>query len=337
MKRFFPFLLQIDITGECNLRCKHCRTTFGAENELSSEEWSAIISSILEEASRKIEWVALGGGEPTLRMDKLLSVIATVSMWSPRVVLLMTNGITIANSPDRLDQLVDSGINRVQISLESPEITVHDGIRGKGSFQKAIRAAQVCNERGIGFAIRMTLNQLNKGQCEEMVQLAVSLGADEVNIRKVIPVGNARDNFSVDCVSPEEYRDILSTFPVLAEKYGVFINSEEPLHYVVDPHFEKRAQPLGEINRGCPAGISYSYIDPEGRVRSCSNIPYILGDLKKENFWDIWNSHPWLKRFRKRDFAKCQSCHYDNICGGCRAMAKIATDDWWGVDPNCWL
>jgi radical SAM protein with 4Fe4S-binding SPASM domain len=336
VKTFFPFLLQTDITSRCNLHCAYCRTTFGAKDECSTSQWLAILDNVLSRSPYAIQWLAIGGGEPTLRMQTL-QAIAERAARSVRVILVMTNGVTIAERPEILSELKQSGINRVQVSLDSPTADIHDQIRGNGAFNKAVAALEICRSEGVSSAIRMTVNQYNKDQCEELVRLGVSLGADEINFRRVIPIGNAKEDFPVDCLSKDEHRAVLESFPELSKKYGVFINSEEPLHYIVDPKFARLASCNGEIKRGCPAGVSHSYIDPAGRMRPCSNIPYVLGDLRKEDFWEIWHNHPWLARFRMRDFEKCQQCDYRNICGGCRAMAKVGSGDWWGVDPTCWV
>ncbi len=183
----------------------------------------------------------------------------------------------------------------------------------------------------------MTLNDLNKNDYRDLVILASEFNASEVNLRKVIPVGNAASRFTIDCIRPKKYKKILANFPALERESGIFINSEEPLKHLVDPKFNRRACLNGQIQRGCPAGIWYAYIDPEGRMRPCSNIPVIIGDLKEKSFWDIWDEHYWMKRLRRRDFEKCIHCKFKNICGGCRAMAKLSSGNWWGIDPNCWV
>ncbi len=332
---YFPFLLQIDVTPRCNLSCIHCRTAFSAKGELEISQWINILEPIFAEAPRKIQWVAIGGGEPTLYNDLLNLVLYLRN--KTKTILLMTNGVKIAEEPGILDSLMKVGVNRVQLSLESPDLLVHDKIRGQGTYNQVLNAASACRRRGLDLAFRMTLNHLNKDVYRDLIVMASGYEAAEVNIRKVIPVGKARNIFPVDCITQEEYKEILSNFPSLEENFGVFINSEEPLRYIVHPKFVHLASPNGRMKRGCPAGISYAYVDPEGRMRPCSNIPEILGDLKEYSFWDLWNNHYWMKRLRERDFEKCIDCKFKNICGGCRAMAKIETDDWWGIDPNCWL
>ena len=331
----FPFVLQIDVTPWCNLSCMHCRTSHGASGEFGSKEWINILDPIFNAFPGKIQWVAIGGGEPTLYPD-LKELIAYVSK-KTRIVLLMTNGTIIAKNPLLLDELIAAGLNRIQLSLESPDCNIHDQIRGTGNFELVLAAASICRERNIDLAFRMTLNGLNWTKYREFVSLCERLGAKEANLRKVIPVGNAEAYFAWNCISQENHKKILEDFLGIQKMSAVLINSEDPFRFVVDPRFSRRGSGNKEGFRGCPAGTTHAYINPEGKVRPCSNVPEILGDLKTQSFLEIWNNHEWMKRLRKRDYEKCVNCRFKNICGGCRAMAKHHTGDWWGVDPDCWI
>jgi len=335
MGQYFPFVLQIDVTPRCNLDCLHCRTSHGATGELNSAEWIEILGPIFSHFRRRIQWVVIGGGEPTLypELGRLISYISRKT----RVVLLMTNGVLIATNPPLLEELMAAGLNRLQLSLESPVPEIHDTIRGQGNFYLVMQAAQVCHRLNINLAFRMTLNGLNWPQYGEFITLCKRLGAKEANLRKVIPVGKAEANFSWDCISPQDHCKILTDFPQLGEKHGILVNSEDPYRFIVDPRFQRLASSNSCFLRGCPAGTGHAYISPEGQVRPCSNIPFVLGDLREESFVDIWENHEWMIRLRERNYAKCADCSYKTICGGCRAMAKAYSGDWWGVDPDCWL
>lgn len=333
--RYFPFVLQIDVTPRCNLDCLHCRTSHGTTGEMNLSEWKEILDPILGHPKGKTQWVAIGGGEPTLYRE-LRGLIAHVSK-TVRVVLLMTNGMLIASRPHFLQELMAAGLNRIQLSLESPIPEIHDKIRGQGNFQRVMQAAQACRKEGINFAFRMTLNGMNWPHYEKFVALCKQLGADEANLRKVIPIGNASQHFSWDCISPADHRMIMADFPRLEAEHGILVNSEDPYRFIVNPKFQRRIM-RGDCNpRGCPAATMHAYINPEGKIRPCSNIPFVLGDLKQESFWEIWNNHEWMIKLRERNYEKCADCQYKMICGGCRVMAKARSGDWWGVDPDCWL
>lgn len=335
LKDYFPILLQVDVTTRCNMLCAHCRVEgkIKQTEELTFDEWKKILDPIFENSPRKIQWVTIGGGEPTLYED-LLPLISYLRDKTD-IILLMTNGIIIVRNPEFLDELTRNGLNRIQISLESYRQEVHENIRGIGSYGYAVNAIKMCQGK-IDVAVRMTLNDLNKKDYVETIKFAKSLEAVEFNIRKIISVGNAKEFFTINCVTPEEYSDILQSMPKLEEELDIFINSEEPLRYLYNKKFNNLIEKEGKLSRGCPVGISYAYINPAGKMRSCSNIYEIIGDLKNgDSFWDIWNHHNWMQRLRTRDFENCISCEYKNICGGCRAMALAYTKNYWGKDPNC--
>ncbi len=332
---YFPYVLQIDVTPRCNLNCLHCRTSHGVQNEMPVEKWIGILDPIFAAFPGLIHWVAIGGGEPTLypNLIKLIEYLKNKT----RIILLMTNGVLIAENPTLLDNLINVGLNRVQLSLESPNKEIHNQIRGSGNFDIVMKATQVIINRKIKLAFRMTLNGLNYQGYADFIKLCKNIGADEANLRRVIPVGNASKNFSWDCIPEKDYIDLLENFPKLEKKIGIYVNSEDPYRFLFHPNFSRRACITGMSLRGCPAGTMHAYINPEGMMRPCSNIPYILGDLKKESFLKIWNKHSWMIKLRERNYENCKKCKYKNICGGCRAIAQHATGDWWGIDPTCFI
>jgi len=336
MKRqYFPFVLQVDLTPRCNKNCLHCRSSHGATSELRLAEWQEILEPIFTYFGNRIQWLVIGGGEPTLypELDHFITYVSR----KVRTVLLMSNGSLIAAEPVVLAELKEAGLNRLQLSLESPYPDIHDQIRGPGDFWQVMQAAIACRKLGLDLALRMTLNGLNWRDYAQFVTICAGLGAKEANLRKVIPVGNAAKHFVWDCITPEDHCRIMTDFPRLAAKYGLLVNSEDPYRFIVDPHYERLAGSSTCFLRGCPAATGYGYISPEGQMRPCSNIPVVLGDLRRESFVEIWNHHDWMIKLRERDYAKCQDCRYQMICGGCRAMAWAYCGDYWGIDPDCWL
>jgi radical SAM protein with 4Fe4S-binding SPASM domain len=334
---FFPHIIHVDVSGHCNLRCKHCRGTWRGL-ELTFQQWERCLAPIFAWPDDQVKWVTIGGGEPLL-YDELPTFVSFVTGFGART-LLTTNGTLL--TPARLGKLLDRGLSRVQISLDSPTKEIHEQIRGKGTYIKAIKAMTLCHRAGVDFSVRMTLNRFNYHQIEEFVILVKELGAFEAGLRKVVPIGSGASNFPIGDISKIEYRRLLEQLPRLENTYHIRIYSGDPLALVANNAFIKEVDSLGgfadkKVYAGCSFGISYLYINSNGIVRPCPMIPFVLGDLKKDDFWTLWRDSPFFKQIRGRNYSKCRDCRMRFSCGGCRAFAYAATGNYWGTDPTCWL
>lgn len=77
---------------------------------------------------------------------------------------------------------------------------------------------------------------------------------------------------------------------------------------------------------------------PNGDVMPCRRMNLVIGNLKKENLFDIWYSSEilWKLRDRKEYLNGCGACENLDICAGCRAVAYGITGDYFAKDPQCW-
>ena len=76
-------------------------------------------------------------------------------------------------------------------SLEGPE-TIHDNIRGKKSFQLAIRGLTHLLSQNLSVTLNLTLSALNVDSIEEMASLASSLGVQRIGFSRLVPSGRGQ-------------------------------------------------------------------------------------------------------------------------------------------------
>jgi sulfatase maturation enzyme AslB (radical SAM superfamily) len=127
------FSLWFNITYKCNLRCRHCHSSFGSplENELTTEEIIAVIKESSQFEGCKL---VISGGEPFCR-DDIFQILEAASDSFKGRVLVITNGTLIDD--EKAKALADINVV-VQVSLEGPDEESNDAIRGKGVFKKAL-------------------------------------------------------------------------------------------------------------------------------------------------------------------------------------------------------
>ena len=156
----------VDVNNVCNLHCTHCYWWLNRKNEekdLEAEEWREIIKKTFKK--QHIYIVTLVGGEPTMRPD----IIQVFCEEMPRRVCVVTNGTYPLR---RFENLYF-----YWISLDGTE-TVHDSIRGKGSYSKTKQNIfdYIAGPNRNGkptwkdIWITMTINSLNYDTVKDLVE-----------------------------------------------------------------------------------------------------------------------------------------------------------------------
>ncbi len=94
---------------------------------------------------------------------------------------------------------------------------------------------------------------------------------------------------------------------------------------------------MNAMTKGCLAGTGVCFISHEGEVFPCGYLPAIAGDLRKQQFADIWANATVFNELRDTGNlkGKCGCCEFRNVCMGCRARAFAATGDYLDEEPFC--
>jgi radical SAM protein with 4Fe4S-binding SPASM domain len=94
---------------------------------------------------------------------------------------------------------------------------------------------------------------------------------------------------------------------------------------------------MAAMTRGCLAGTGVCFISHRGEVQPCGYLPVSAGNVLETPFNDIWEKSEVFLTLR--DFktlkGKCGICEYKGVCGGCRARAHYASDDFLEEEPYC--
>jgi radical SAM protein with 4Fe4S-binding SPASM domain len=312
-----------EVTAACNLSCGYCRASASSlpdADELSTEEALSFLGSIAVLQPMLI----LSGGEPLLRPD--IFQIARHGKALGMRVSLASNGTAI--TPQVADEIADSGISRVSISLDGASSEKHDLTRGKGSFQAAMRGIDSLRGK-VDFQINNTLTSKNDSDVAAIFDLAQRVEARALHFFFLVATGRGRE---ADLISPERQEQLLRE-----------IDRERairPLEVQVTcaPQYAHIAGPGRGRAGGCLAGKSFVFVSRKGDVYPCGYFPLRVGNIRDKNFIEIWENSAQLMALRERKLrGKCGRCSYSSICGGCRARAYAKTGDFLGEDPACRL
>jgi AdoMet-dependent heme synthase len=328
---------QIDITGRCNLFCKHCRAEDNKQYfDLSISDIKKVIDFGIKAGSDRM---TISGGEPFLHPN-LYEIMQYFRSKANGEIVITTNG-TLMNS-EFIKMFNKIGNVRIQISLDGPNALIHDEFRGKkGTFNKAIKALRTVRDAGIVVNIRSTLGPEAINHMEEMVKLSINENVPKLSLGLVIATGNALENSLI--FTPELKKSALTEIARLTHKYSgkVEITNEDPLRC----HMSNLDEYIGDedpsdpsVFGGCNAGLIGFYCNPEGIIQPCSLLPVPVLDIKvsKDIHRDYVNSDVIKSLLSKNYEGNCGTCYYKRICGGCRANAFGLTGNLMASDPTCW-
>ena len=337
-------LVAWEITRRCNLACAHCRAgSLDTEyrNELSTDECFKLIDQIAE-VDKPI--LILTGGEPLCRPD-----VFTIGRYAAERglrVVLGTNGTLI--SSDIAEKMKQVPVSRVGVSIDFPGAAMQDEFRGKaGAFDKAIEGIRQAQRAGIDIQINSTVTKKNVGYLNDLLGLALDLGAVAFHPFMLVPTGRGRQLADV-MLSPEEYESTLNwVYDKQAELGGrILFKPTDAPHYMRIASQRRGGQmvsvgkghhALDAFTRGCLAGTGFCFVSHVGRVQGCGYLDVEAGDVRKQSFKSIWNGSEVFNRLRdlSKLKGKCGVCEYKRACGGCRARAYESTGDYLAQEPYC--
>jgi len=183
--------LRVTLTHTCNFSCFFCHMEGEpVAGDLLSPKEIALVASVANEFG--VRSVKLTGGEPTLRRD-LMDVVSALKSVGIEDLSMTTNGVLLGKLARGLK---DAGLDRVNVSLHAltPEGFVK--VTGVNAFHlvlDGIRAAQEAELRPL--KLNYVVNSYNERETLSFLDLAQSLGVDEVHLIELHPVGLGRQAF----------------------------------------------------------------------------------------------------------------------------------------------
>ncbi len=186
--------LRVSVTDRCNMRCGYCmpknNTKWFDTTEVLSFEEIIRLSSIF--ANLGVEKIRITGGEPLVRpsIENLIKSIAKIR--HIKSIGLTTNGLLLL---ERVEALKSSGLNNVNISLDSfkeDRFKMMTGINGLGkvisSIQKAKDAGFDVKIITVRFIEFMPLDGTGIWRSDLVFSKKEMIEKLESNIGKVFPV-----------------------------------------------------------------------------------------------------------------------------------------------------
>ena len=339
------------ITGECNLRCRHCfmSAPHGKHGSPTKEQLLFIADQLAECG---IFTVGLTGGEPLIRKD-LWGIIDALADREIGVSILYTNGWLV--DEELLDKLEERKMHpNFQLSFDG--VGWHDFLRGiDGAEERTIAALKLLKERNYNVSVSICMHRKNRSTLRETIRLLASLGVKSVKCGSMMEMGEwaSPEVRDLQLTREEELEMFEEYIPQYFEDDApVSIMMADTLMYtpgdnewrIYDVH--RITEEEEELAPSCGVLRHNFYIGAEGMVAPCMgmcdcgfsvNFPNLFETPLKEilrdsEFYTL--TAATVKDIRDHN-PKCRECKYlDRCTGGCRMAVLMQDDDYYGIDEN---
>jgi radical SAM protein with 4Fe4S-binding SPASM domain len=305
-----PYRLDLALTYRCNNDCAHCynvapHSPLQQARELTTDDWKKILDKAW---ALGIPHIIFTGGEPTLHPD-LPELIAHAES-NGQITGLNTNARRLSDERF-VNRLVESGLDHVQITLESSRPEVHDEmVRAKGAFQQTVKGIRNVLATPLYVMTNTTMLRTNVHTIPETLDFLAELGVPTIGLNALIYSGRGAKVGTG--LKEAELSSLLDVARRKTEVQGQRLIWYTPTQYC---NFDPVQMDLGV--KGCTAALYNMCVEPDGGVLPCQSYYHQLGNLLTDEWDSIWN-HELAVRLRERKGLpeKCNGCLLLAECGG---------------------
>jgi len=245
-----PLWAQLNITYKCNLDCAYCSEYDNSKNHVPLEDLIARIDHIKGLGCLHVDLI---GGEPLLHPD-LTTIMRHV------VSRNMTTGMTtnaFLLTEDKLKELMDAGMGRIQISV--------DALKPKPGIPKSLKTLrkkiELVARHPIWFRVNTVICDETIDEVEEVAKTCWDLGV-AINFSVVHDRGRLKE---------------MANTPRFLERVRWLKgqkDSGKPIStpfYLID--YYERALTGKPMDWTCQAGSKCFYVSAEGHFQLCYHVP----------------------------------------------------------------
>ncbi len=303
-----PLRMDMALTFRCSNDCVHCYAGGPHETpELNTSQWKEVIDRLSQIG---VFIITFTGGEPTLRED--LPELLLYAQNKGMVTGLITNGRRLKD-PAYVKALEASGLDFVQVTLESHKPKIHDAITAtEGSWKETVAGIKNAVKSQIYVTTNTTLSKHNAQDFLRTIDYIKELGVAAFGCNSLIYSGKASAASPEFALSIESLKELLPKIRDKAHQLGLKFLWYTPTQYCqLDP------VQLGLGVKSCTASMINMCVGPNGDVYPCQSYFESLGNILVDAWEKIWNN-PLSVKIRNREYVepKCKDCPQLQVCGG---------------------
>ncbi|QHQ62575.1 radical SAM protein [Anaerocolumna sedimenticola] len=327
------------ITGDCNLRCKHCYMS-GGRNKYTDLTKNQLFDMIAQFEEAGVMEVELSGGEPQMSpylweiVDELLRRNIVISHFHTNAMLLDDEFFSEMKKRN-LFWMFDSSLDGVG---------THDSLRGTPGVEKtAIAAFYKIREQGYPLLVNSKFHADSVPAALDTYALMKGIGVTAWKVSFVFPIGEAVSNVSsVPAITCDEYLELLKRYKADGNPFELNLIEGVAKGYRGGSFafWENDKEDVFNQQRvSCGLCRNRPYILPDSTLVPCIGwvstpvqklLPKLINMPLSEIYADSGSLFRKLVGIKVSDIteqnAECRDCEHKLTCGGgCRADA-LATN-----------
>ncbi len=272
--------LELQITARCNLQCLHCYLGTQQPRDLPLNNIMALLREFEKMQGLRL---IISGGEPLLHRD-FWTLNDALPGFGFRSILLTNGALIDADHAKKLKA------HEVQVSLDGIEGS-HDYLRGRGSFEKAVRAIRELRLLSKDVSVATMVHAKNVRDFPKLRALVTEMGAKEWNVDVPCVAGTLDEH-------PELHVPYKKAASLLKCGFGGGLYTSSP---------------------GSACGTHLCVVTPDGMVAKCGFFADQPAGNTTEGLRTCWERIQHITI----DELEC-SCQYKDECrGGCRFRALL--------------
>ena len=296
-----PVCLYLETTNRCNLLCTTCPRTYEELEPPADMRWE-LFTSIVDQLPDLVRAVLHGVGEPMLVKDlpRMIRYLKDRGTY----VLFNTNGTLM--QPKRFQELIDTGLDELRVSLDASNAKSFHEIRGKNYFDRIlrnVRAFRDLQERKGHEKPRVSawltgLKETIK-ELPAFVRVAADIGVKEVYLQRLVffdenPIGMARSEQALFERTTRDEADYIREAEASARSLGITFSASGAASELGVSLKKTEGESPWSL---CRRPWTLMYITANGRALPCCIAPfsqrgyehYTLGDATQQTLREIWN------------------------------------------------
>ena len=299
----YPVSISFEPTTSCNLRCPECPSGLRAFTRPTGMLKKDFFSDTIDQLSKELLYLVFYfQGEPYLNPDFL----EMVKYASQKGIYTATSTNAHFLNDENARKTVESGLDRLIISIDGSTQEVYEQYRVGGKLEKVLEGARnimkwkkELRSRTPFVFFQFLVVKPNEHQLSDIKKLAMETGVDQVRFKTAQVYDFENDP---NRLIPEN------------ENYSRY-KKDKSGHYQVKNALENHCWRLWHA----------TVISWDGLVVPCcfdKDARHQLGDLKEKPFREIWHNEKYI-RFRK---SILQSRKNIDICANCSEGTKVWGD-----------
>jgi radical SAM protein with 4Fe4S-binding SPASM domain len=288
-----PISIAIEPTTSCNLRCPECPSGLRSFTRPTGMLQQNVFADVIDQLSASLSYLTFYfQGEPYLN-PQFLEMVRYAS-GKGIYTATSTNGHYLKDDVAR--QTVESGLDRLIISIDGTSQDTYESYRVGGDLTKVIEGARnmlawkkKMKSKTPHVIFQFLVVKPNEHQIPEVYKLAQEIGVDEVKLK------------TAQIYDYKNGSDLIPT----QTKYSRYHKKDDGTYVLKN-----------KLDDHCWKMWNSCVITWDGKVVPCcfdKDAHYVMGDLKEKSFKEIWQSESY-NSFRasilrsRDDIDMCRNC-----------------------------